>query len=66
MTVAFIVLVVTFGSLVASFLPIVTAVVGIIIGVFGVTLMTAFTDVNSITPVLAVMFGLAVGIDYAL
>ena len=65
-TVAFIVLVVTFGSFVASFLPIVTAIVGIIIGVLGVWLMTAFTDVNSITPVLSVMFGLAVGIDYAL
>lgn len=65
-TVAFIVLVVTFGSLVAAFFPIVTAIVGIIIGVLGVVLMTAWTDVNSITPVLAVMFGLAVGIDYAL
>ncbi|ALA66490.1 MMPL family transporter [Corynebacterium lactis] len=65
-SVAFVVLVVTFGSVVASFLPIITAIVGIIIGVLGVVLMTAFTDVNSITPVLAVMFGLAVGIDYAL
>ncbi len=65
-SVAFVVLVVTFGSIAASFLPIVTAIVGIIIGVMGVFLMTVFTDVNSITPVLAVMFGLAVGIDYAL
>ena len=39
---------------------------GIAIGSLLVVLFTAFTDVNSITPVLAVMIGLAVGIDYAL
>lgn len=65
-SVAFVVLIVTFGSVTASILPIVTAIVGIIIGVLGVMLMTVFTDVNTVTPILAVMFGLAVGIDYAL
>lgn len=60
------VLIVTFGSLVAAGLPLITAVVGIAIGSLLVVFMTAFTDVNSITPVLAVMIGLAVGIDYAL
>ncbi|WJY98796.1 Membrane protein YdfJ [Corynebacterium hansenii] len=60
------VLIITFGSLVAAGLPLITAVVGIVIGSLLVVFMTAFKDVNSITPVLAVMIGLAVGIDYAL
>ena len=60
------VLIITFGSLVAAGLPLITALVGIAIGSLLVVLFTAFTDVNSITPVLAVMIGLAVGIDYAL
>ena len=65
-TIAAAVLVITFGSLVAAGLPLITAVVGIAIGSLIVVFMTAFTEVNSITPVLAVMIGLAVGIDYAL
>ena len=65
-SVAFVVLIITFGSLAAAGLPLLTAVVGIAIGALGVVLMTAWSDVNSITPVLAVMIGLAVGIDYAL
>ncbi|MEJ6018707.1 MMPL family transporter [Corynebacterium sp. H113] len=66
LSVAFIVLIITFGSIAAAGLPLLTAVVGIIIGSLAVVLSTRFTDVNSITPVLAVMIGLAVGIDYAL
>ena len=65
-SVAAAVLIVTFGSLVAAGLPLITAVVGIAIGSLLVVFMTSFTTVNSITPVLAVMIGLAVGIDYAL
>lgn len=64
--VALVVLVLTFGSLVAAGLPIITAVVGVAITSLGVTAATAFTDVSDITPILAVMIGLAVGIDYAL
>lgn len=65
-SIAAIVLIITFGSLVAAGLPLLTAVVGIAIGSLLVVLLTGFTTVNSITPVLAVMIGLAVGIDYAL
>ena len=64
--VALLVLVLTFGSLVAAGLPILTAVFGVAIGILGVTAMTAFTDIGSTTPMLATMIGLAVGIDYTL
>ena len=65
--VAAVVLIVTFGSLVAAGLPLLTAVVGVAFGLMGVTAATGFTDsINSMTPTLASMIGLAVGIDYAL
>ena len=65
--VALVVLVLTFGSLVAAGLPILTALVGVGLGILGITAATAFTDgIGSTTPTLASMIGLAVGIDYAL
>lgn len=64
--VALVVLVLTFGSLVAAGLPIVTALFGVALGITGVTAMTAFMDIGSTTPMLATMIGLAVGIDYTL
>lgn len=64
--VAFIVLIFTFGSLIAAGLPLVTAVVGVGIGSASIILATAWAPLNNTTPVLAVMLGLAVGIDYAL
>ncbi|WP_205471702.1 MMPL family transporter [Nocardioides sp. SYSU D00038] len=64
--VALLVLLLTFGSLVAAGLPIITALVGVGLGIMGVTVMTAFTDIGSTTPILATMIGLAVGIDYTL
>ena len=64
--VALLVLILTFGSLVAAGLPILTAMIGVGLGILGVTAMTAFTDIGSTTPMLATMIGLAVGIDYAL
>ncbi|MEJ6012961.1 MMPL family transporter [Corynebacterium sp. H127] len=64
--VAFIVLIFTFGSLAAAGLPLITAVVGIGIGSLSIVLATRFVTLNNTTPVLAVMLGLAVGIDYAL
>ncbi|AGF71299.1 MMPL family transporter [Corynebacterium halotolerans] len=66
LAVAFVVLLFTFGSLVAAGLPVLTAVIGVGIGALAILLSTAFVELNNITPVLAVMIGLAVGIDYAL
>ncbi|HWM04919.1 MAG TPA: MMPL family transporter [Actinophytocola sp.] len=64
--VAAIVLVVTFGSLLAAGLPLLTALVGIGVGLAGIATVSGFTELNANTPVLALMIGLAVGIDYAL
>ena len=63
---ALVVLVLTFGSLVGAGMPILTAIFGVGLGLTGVTAMTAFLDINSSTPTLATMIGLAVGIDYSL
>ncbi|MEI5673351.1 MULTISPECIES: MMPL family transporter [unclassified Nocardioides] len=64
--VALLVLVLTFGSLMAAGLPIVTALLGVGLGITGITASTAFFDIGSTTPMLATMIGLAVGIDYTL
>ncbi|WP_342318846.1 MMPL family transporter [Corynebacterium mayonis] len=64
--VAFVVLLITFGSLIAASMPVITAVIGVGIGALLILLTTHFVELNDVTPVLAVMLGLAVGIDYAL
>ncbi len=64
--VALVVLAITLGSLLAAGMPIVTAILGVGIAMAGVLSVAAFADVNSSTPTLALMIGLAVGIDYAL
>ncbi|MFD6418166.1 MMPL family transporter [Streptomyces sp. NPDC060194] len=64
--IAAVVLVVTFGSLVAAGLPLVTALIGVGIGVSTVTALANVLDLGSTTATLATMIGLAVGIDYAL
>ena len=64
--VAIIVLVITFGSLLVAGMPLLTALIGVGIGVTAITTLTGFVDLGSTTPILATMLGLAVGIDYAL
>ncbi|GAA3182153.1 MMPL family transporter [Streptomyces virens] len=64
--VAAVVLVITFGSLLAAGLPLVTAIVGVGIGVASITALASTLDLGSTTSILASMIGLAVGIDYAL
>ena len=64
--IAAIVLLITFGSLMAAGTPLIAAAVGVGVGMLGILATASFTDINSTTPVLAVMIGLAVGIDYAL
>lgn len=64
--VAAVVLVITFGSLVAAGLPLLTAVLGIGIALGTITALTGSINLSSNTPVLALMLGLAVAIDYAL
>jgi RND superfamily putative drug exporter len=64
--VAAVVLVITFGSLVAAGLPLLTALNGVGIGVSTITALANALDLGSTTSTLAMMIGLAVGIDYAL
>ncbi|MDO8212640.1 MMPL family transporter [Conexibacter sp. CPCC 206217] len=64
--IAALVLAITFGSLVSAGLPLLTALIGVGIGLFGITAATGFIDLSSTVPTLALMVGLAVGIDYAL
>ncbi|MEZ5298555.1 MAG: MMPL family transporter [Ilumatobacteraceae bacterium] len=66
LAVAVVVLLFAFGSVLAMGLPLVTAILGLGIGLTGITLMSAFMDLSSTAPTLATMIGLAVGIDYAL
>jgi RND superfamily putative drug exporter len=63
---AAIVLVITFGSLLAAGMPLLTALLGVGVTMGGVIAVSAFTTVSSASPMLALMLGLAVGIDYAL
>lgn len=66
LVIALVVLVVTLGSMIAAGLPIISAVVGVGIGTAGLFAASYFFELNATTPVLGVMLGLAVGIDYSL
>jgi RND superfamily putative drug exporter len=64
--VAAVILFVAFGSVIATALPLGTAVLGLAIGVSSMPLIANLIDIPSWAPVLGAMVGLGVGIDYAL
>ena len=64
--VALLLLVLTFGSVVAAGLPILVALLGLGVGSAGVLLLAAVIDVSTSAPTVATMVALGVGIDYAL
>lgn len=66
LTVAILVLVLVLGSLVAAGLPLLVALLGVGVGLGGAMALTSVVEMNQTTPALALMLGLAVGIDYAL
>lgn len=66
LVIAAIVLLVLLGSVIAAGLPLVTAIVGVGIGVLATLSFSGVVQMASVTPVLGVMLGLAVGIDYSL
>jgi putative drug exporter of the RND superfamily len=66
MLIGFVVLAITLGSLLAAGMPLLTALIGVGLGVTGVTALSGAIEVSSVAPTLATMLGLAVGIDYAL
>jgi len=66
LVVAAVVLVVMLGTLVGAGLPILTALVGVGIGALAAMSLSGVVEMSSVTPVLGLMLGLAVGIDYSL
>lgn len=64
--VAFVVLAFTFVSFLVAGLPILTAIIGLAIGMLGIMIGTNYVEIQSVSLSLAAMLGLAVGIDYAL
>ncbi|WP_374947471.1 MMPL family transporter [Agreia sp.] len=63
---AAIVLFVMLGTLIGASLPLVNAIVGVGVGVLASLALSGTVTMLSVTPVLGVMLGLAVGIDYSL
>ena len=63
---ALVILLLTFGTLVAAGMPLITAGFGLVTGIAFVGLATHITSMSNVGPQLAVMIGLGVGIDYAL
>ncbi|MFJ8663877.1 MMPL family transporter [Streptomyces sp. NPDC093795] len=64
--VAVIVLIIGFGSLIAAVLPLVTALVAAVCGLAVLGLLAAVWNFATVSPTLATMIGIGVGIDYAL
>ena len=64
--IAFVVLFFTFGSLILAGMPILTASIGLVIGLIGIIIATSFASIAFVCLSLAAMLGLAVGIDYGL
>ncbi|MGC0412996.1 RND superfamily putative drug exporter [Streptomyces sp. SAI-163] len=65
-SVAAVVLLITFGSLAAAGLPLLTALIGVGISLFAITALAGPLGLTDTTSTVAIMLGLAVGIDYAL
>jgi putative drug exporter of the RND superfamily len=63
---ALVILLITFGSLTAAGMPMITAGLGLITGVALIGIATHLTSMSNVAPQLALMIGLGVGIDYAL
>ncbi|MFJ4210020.1 MMPL family transporter [Paenarthrobacter sp. NPDC089675] len=60
------VLILMLGTLIAAGLPLIMALIGVAVGVGGTFALTGVIDMSSMSPMLALMLGLAVGIDYSL
>ncbi|SNT15078.1 putative drug exporter of the RND superfamily [Micrococcales bacterium KH10] len=64
--IAAIVLLVMLGTFAAAGLPLLNALIGVGVAALGALALSSVVEFISVTPVLAVMLGLAVGIDYSL
>ncbi|HLY35140.1 MAG TPA: MMPL family transporter, partial [Candidatus Limnocylindria bacterium] len=63
---AMVILLITFGSLLAAGMPLITAAFGLVTGVAVIGLATHVVHMPNVSTDLALMIGLGVGIDYAL
>ncbi|MEK8172596.1 MMPL family transporter [Streptomyces sp. M19] len=61
-----IILLVTFGAVVAAGVPIVTAIIGVVITLMSVTAVASVVNIASASTTVALMLGLSCGIDYGL
>ncbi|AOY55647.1 MMPL family transporter [Candidatus Rhodoluna planktonica] len=66
LAIAAVVLFVMLGTLIAAGLPVLSAILGVGVSATATMALSAVIDMTSTTPVLGVMLGLAVGIDYSL
>ncbi len=66
LVIAALVLIVMLGALLPAGLPLLSSLIGVGVGVAGSLAFSGVIDMSSVTPVLGVMLGLAVGIDYSL
>ncbi|CAN7395942.1 MMPL family transporter [Microbacterium sp. LjRoot45] len=64
--IALFVLIVTFRSIAVAWFPLASALIGVGLAIALIYMSSAFASISSTTPMLALMLGLAVGIDYAL
>jgi RND superfamily putative drug exporter len=64
--VAFVILLITFGAFAAAFLPILTALLGVVTTTMALTAMAAVVSIASASTTVALMLGLSCGIDYGL
>ncbi|WJL96438.1 efflux RND transporter permease subunit [Microbacterium sp. ET2] len=64
--IALFVLMITFRSIAVAWFPLISAIIGVGLAVALIFVATVFSTISSTTPLLAVMLGLAVGIDYSL
>ncbi|TDS87550.1 MMPL family transporter [Nesterenkonia aurantiaca] len=60
------VLLIMLGTLIGAGLPLLNALIGVGVGVAGALAFSGVVDMMSMTPILGLMLGLAVGIDYSL
>ena len=64
--VAFVVMIVAFGALIAAFIPLVTGIVGVGLTMMMLMVSASFMTVNQTATGIVLMLGIAVSIDYAL
>ncbi|MGW1996247.1 MMPL family transporter [Embleya sp. NPDC001921] len=66
LAIALIILLITFGAVVAAGVPIINAIIGVVIALMGVTALASVVDIASASTTVAIMLGLSCGIDYGL